>query len=240
MLAALASTIDTHLNWGASYWSHDVYGRLYCEVLRGRKPSGRELVWVARAANVGLLAVAMVLATRIGSIQGAWHVSLLFGAGIGAVLILRWLWERINLWSEFAAIGASLVLAPLLLAWFDDVSTQLAVMAMVSTAITTSVALCSPPTDPAVLGEFYRRVRPPGFWARTAAAAGDDPGAPRRALGRCLGRVARDGLALYLSLYGAVRLLFPLPGGTRIGAVLALAAAIALVGWSLSRTRASE
>nr|WP_276604306.1 hypothetical protein [Nannocystis pusilla] len=42
MLAALASTIDTHLNWGASYWSHDIYGRLWCEALCGRKPSGRD------------------------------------------------------------------------------------------------------------------------------------------------------------------------------------------------------
>ena len=25
MLAALASTVDTHLNWGASYWTNDLY-----------------------------------------------------------------------------------------------------------------------------------------------------------------------------------------------------------------------
>src|SRR5690606_32530787 len=126
MLAALASTIDTHLNWGASYWAHDIYGRLYCGVLRRREPTGRELVWVARAANLAILAVAFAIATRIGSIQAAWHVSLLFGAGIGAVLILRWLWERINLWSEFAAIAASLVLAPCLLFGVADVPTRLA------------------------------------------------------------------------------------------------------------------
>lgn len=235
MLAALASTIDTHLNWGASYWSNDVYGRLYCEVLRGRKPSGRELVWVARGANIALLLVALGLAARIGSIQGAWHVSLLFGAGIGAVLILRWLWERINVWSEFAAIAASLVLAPILLAWSDEVAWRLAAMAVASTAITVLVALCSPRTDPAVLAAFYRRVRPPGFWGRTAAAAGDDPRAPRRALMRALGHVARGGLALYLALYGAVRLLFPLPEGTRLGAVVALLASGALALWSLAR-----
>ncbi|MBA3545255.1 MAG: Na+:solute symporter [Nannocystis sp.] len=239
MLAALASTIDTHLNWGASYWSHDVYGRLYCEVLRGRTPSGRELVWVARAANLGLLLVAFVLATRVGSIQGAWHISLLFGAGIGAVLILRWLWERINVWSEFAAITTSLVLAPILLAQHDEAQgaewSRLAVMAAVSTTITVLVALCTPPTDAAARTEFYRRVRPPGFWARSAAAVGDDPRAPRRALARALGRVALAGLTLYLTLYGTVRLLFPLPGGTRLGAIVALMAAGALGLWSRRR-----
>ncbi|MDC0672719.1 sodium:solute symporter family protein [Nannocystis radixulma] len=235
MLAALASTIDTHLNWGASYWSHDVYGRLWCEVLRGRKPSGRELVWVARAANVALVIVALTLAARIGSIQAAWHMSLLFGAGIGAVLLLRWLWERVNVWSEFAAIAASLVLAPVLLLYCDDVPLRLSLMAIASTGITVGVALCTPRAEPAVLAEFYRRVRPPGFWGRTAAALGEDPRASRRELARGLGRVVREGLVLYLALYGSVRLLFPLPDSGRLGAVAALVIAGGLVLWSRRR-----
>ncbi|MDC0716718.1 sodium:solute symporter family protein [Nannocystis bainbridge] len=232
MLAALASTIDTHLNWGASYWSHDVYGRLWCEALRGRKPSGRELVWVARAANVGLLVVALILAAKVGSIQSAWHVSLLFGAGIGAVLILRWLWERINLWCEFAAIAVSLVLAPALLAWSEDAHWRLAVMAVSSTTVTILVALFTKPTEVGARVEFFRRARPPGFWGCTASAAGEDPRAPRQALARALGHVLRDGLALYLALYGAVRVLFPLPGEGRVGAIAALVVSAALVVWS--------
>ncbi|HFE65213.1 MAG TPA: sodium transporter, partial [Caldithrix sp.] len=38
MLAALASTIDTHLNWGASYWSNDIYQRLICKEWLKREP----------------------------------------------------------------------------------------------------------------------------------------------------------------------------------------------------------
>lgn len=235
MLAALASTIDTHLNWGASYWAHDMYGRLYCEIVRRRTPSGRELVWVARAANLALLLAALLLAGKIGTIQGAWHVSLLFGSAIGATLVLRWLWERTNLWCEFAAIVAGLALAPLLLAWDTDAWTRLAVMAAVSTAITVLVALSTPPTQTGVLVEFYRRVRPPGFWARTAAAAGDDPRAPRRALARALVATARAALALYLALYGSVRLLLPLPGASALPAIAALTVAAALTVWSLRR-----
>lgn len=229
MLAALASTIDTHLNWGASYWSHDLYGRLYCETLRRRTPSGRELVWVARASNLGLLVLALALAAKIGSIQGAWHISLLFGAGTGAVLLLRWLWERIGLWSEVAAMLTGLALAPILLTTVDDPALQLLAMAAAATAATVLAALWVPAVAPL---EFYRRARPPGLWARTAALAGDDPRAPPRALARALADVARAALALYLALYGAVRLVFPLPGGTRIPALLALAGAAALVLWS--------
>ena len=53
MLAALASTVDTHLNWGASYWSNDIYRRFVCQSVLKRQPHGRELVWVARLSKIG-------------------------------------------------------------------------------------------------------------------------------------------------------------------------------------------
>ena len=40
MLAALASTVDTHLNWGASYWTNDIYKRFLCRAWLKREPSG--------------------------------------------------------------------------------------------------------------------------------------------------------------------------------------------------------
>ncbi|MDH5773656.1 MAG: sodium transporter, partial [Nitrospirota bacterium] len=43
MLAALASTVDTHLNWGASYWTNDVYRRFFCQNCLKRTPSNIEL-----------------------------------------------------------------------------------------------------------------------------------------------------------------------------------------------------
>ena len=115
LLAALASTVDTHLNWGASYWSNDVYGGVVAPKLLKRKPKDKELVLVARLSNVLILLIAMVIMANLGSIQTAWFISLLFGAGMGSVLVLRWLWERINLYSELTAMVVSLITAPLLL-----------------------------------------------------------------------------------------------------------------------------
>ncbi len=43
------------------------------------------------------------------------NMAVLFGAGMGLVLVLRWLWERVNIYSELAAVVSSLVFAPLLL-----------------------------------------------------------------------------------------------------------------------------
>ena len=47
LLAALASTIDTHLNWGSSYLTNDLYKRFVCQFWLKRAPRSRELVLVA-------------------------------------------------------------------------------------------------------------------------------------------------------------------------------------------------
>jgi len=175
MLAALASTLDTHLNWGASYWSNDLYKGIWVERVRGRKAGSRELVLVARLSNVLILGIALTIMVNLGSIQTAWQISLLFGAGTGAVLVLRWLWERINLWCEVAAIATSLILAPILIFFVDEEWLRLLWMSVASLAVVVTMAYLAPGTDQDKLVAFYRQVRPPGLWRSTASAAGDDP-----------------------------------------------------------------
>ena len=51
------------------------------------------------------------VAMTIQSISAAWEFVWAMGAGVGAVLILRWFWWRINAWSELSAMATSLVLA---------------------------------------------------------------------------------------------------------------------------------
>lgn len=48
LLAALASTVDTHLNWGASYWTNDIYDRLYCQRIK-KEPADPKKTRVGRA-----------------------------------------------------------------------------------------------------------------------------------------------------------------------------------------------
>ncbi|MDX1548497.1 MAG: sodium:solute symporter family protein [Rhodothermales bacterium] len=211
LLAALASTIDTHLNWGASYWSNDIYSRLVCQQWQKREASSRELVVVARLSNVLILVIALVIMVNLGSIQEAWVTSLLLGAGMGSVLVLRWLWERINLYSELAAIVVSLVMAFLILFVWDLGEDQdwlrLSIMALASTAAAVGVTYVTPRTDPAVLQRFYARVQPAGVWPRTAAAYGHRPGAPLVALARRLKVMIYTALSLFLLLVGFGRLM---------------------------------
>ena len=212
LVAALASTIDTHLNWGSSYLTNDVYKRFVCQSWLRREPASTELVFVARATSVLVLLAGCLVAANLDSIQQGWRISLLFGAGIGAVLILRWLWERINIQSEFAAMAIAIVAGPILLWTFpgDEMEwLRLGTMVLVSTTGTVVVALASKRTDDDVLLAFYRSVRPVGFWGRTAESAGDDPAAVRAALGTTLVATVACAGSLFLALVGIAKLILP-------------------------------
>src|SRR5690606_4945638 len=233
LLAALASTVDTHLNWGASYWSNDVYDGVVCRQVLKRTPKGRELVLVARLSNVLILVIAMIIMANLGSIQTAWFISLLFGAGMGSVLVLRWLWERINLYSELTAMGVSLITAPLLLYYLgtdpEGEWIRLGIMALVTTSAAILVTFITPATDDATLKRFYRRVRPFGFWGHAAALNNVGGDVSVKALGRRLYAVAATAISLFTLLVGIGRLLFPAPESSPVISWVCIAIGLALI-----------
>jgi SSS family solute:Na+ symporter len=187
--AAFMSTIDTHLNWGASYLVNDLYRRFL------RRAAGeREAVLVAKASVAVLMGLAVAVALALTSIGKAWLFVWAMGAGIGPVLILRWFWWRINAWSEIAALAASVLLAigfevaaalqsgadyelfatPLRVAGATlAVHHKALVLVPFSLVVWVSVTLATPPVTPDRLEAFYRRVRPGGRWGPVARAAPD-------------------------------------------------------------------
>ena len=213
MLAALASTVDTHLNWGAAYWSNDIYRRFVCQYWLEHEPSDRSLVWVARGANILILAIALIIMLHLSSIQTAWKISLLFGAGMGVMLVLRWLWWRITAVGELIAIGVSLVLAPLLMLTIPDTyeALRLLLVAAVSTGagIWASVLTATPGDEQ--LQAFYCQVRPPGFWGPQRKALGEDPQEGPHQLGKTLLAVISAALSIFLLLTGVGSWLFSSP-----------------------------
>ncbi len=211
LLAALASTVDTHLNWGASYWANDLYRRVVCQGWLGREPRPRELVWVARASNLVILAIAIAIMTRLDSIQSAWRVSLLLGAGIGAPLVLRWVWWRMTAGGELAAIAASTALAPLLVLHPASDGERLLAVTAASTLAAVLVSLVVGPESRATLCAFYERVRPPGVWGPIARESGAPPGAALESLRSGLTATVAASLAVFCALVGAGTLLFGSP-----------------------------
>ena len=140
--------------------------------------------------------------TQLTSINQAWQINLLFGAGLGVVLVLRWIWWRMNAWAEIAAMLVSSAVAPLLMLSLGD--SQQALRLLLAATAATAAALAAiwlkGPEDRQRLSVFHERVRPVGFWGAVAREAGDDEG-PRR-LGRALGAMFLCALSVFSLLVG--------------------------------------
>jgi len=115
MLAAFMSTIDTHLNWGASYIVNDVY-----EPYIKPNASQRHYVWVARFTMIFIMAAAIVATTLIPNILSAFKFIGVFFAGIGTVMIARWFWWRVNAATELASLVATVVFGTFVLFFLPD------------------------------------------------------------------------------------------------------------------------
>lgn len=178
LIAANSSTILTHLNWGASYLVHDFYRRFI-------RPEAdeRHYVMAGRVATVGLFLASSALVYLLDTAKDAFDVILQVGAGTGLLYLVRWFWWRVNAWCEVAAMVSSFLVSLGLLAMAkagSPVSTHLALVLTVgvTTVCWVATAYLTPPTDRAVLVDFYRRVRPGGpGWTEIRDAAGVPAGA---------------------------------------------------------------
>ena len=183
-LAAFMSTIDTHLNWGASYLINDVYKRFF-------KPneSEKHYVFIGKIITVGLMILAAFTALKMQSISKAWEFIFSMGAGIGLVLILRWFWWRINAWSEITALATSIIITITLelIAWSQTISAgetyslfgaapvlfgitlqvhhKLMIIVPCAIIAWVSVTFMTSPEPSDQLKIFYERVQPGGWWA---------------------------------------------------------------------------
>jgi Na+/proline symporter len=229
LIAALMSTLSTHLNWGSSYLVHDFY-------VRFMKPDATqgEQVWAGRIATVGLMVLAALAALQFESALDNFNIILQIGAGTGLIFILRWLWWRINAYSELAGMVISFVVA----IYFSFIHEALGfaplaghIQLIIGVAVTTvgwlAVTFMTRPTDPVVLQAFVKQVAPPMMgWKQFAGS--DLAGEETRGLG---GQVfnAILGVALtYATMFGVGYLLYGqmAAGGIRLAVAAACAAAL--------------
>lgn len=174
-LGAYMSTISTQLNWGASYLTNDFYKRTLDE--KGKEVSQKQLVKAGKLATVGIMIIALIITSFIDTIDGAARFLIASSAGLGAVLILRWYWSRINIWSEISATLAPIVgytlskfmIAPV----FNDLNegnpfVENEGILLTTTLFTTIVWLIitfnTKPENENTLKNFYQKVEPQGAW----------------------------------------------------------------------------
>ena len=157
-LAAFMSTIDTHLNWGASYLVNDFYKRFI-------KPdeTPKHYVAISRLFVILIMLIAGVTSLFMDSIAGAWKFLIALNSGIGLVQILRWYWWRINAWSEIAAMVTALVVSIFVFihpATKDEFALQMLLIVPISTYIWVFVTFLTEPVSKVTLIAFYKRVHP--------------------------------------------------------------------------------
>ncbi len=193
LAAAYMSTMDTHLNWGASYLVHDFYRRFI-------RPdaSERHYVFAGRIATVGLMLLATATVYVLETAKDSFDLLLSIGAGTGLIYILRWFWWRINAWSEIAAMISSWVISVTIFSlnrWVlpHKLPAHLTLVASVgfTTFVWVTVTFLTRPADERTLVRFYELVRPfgPG-WKRVRehSALPPSPDSPAHAfLGWALG-----------------------------------------------------
>ncbi|MCB9743798.1 MAG: Na+:solute symporter [Alphaproteobacteria bacterium] len=234
LLAAFMSTIDTHVNWGASYVVRDVWERFFAA------PDEDPHV----AVRVGRLAVVVVAALGAGaslfmdSIGAVWLFVLMLGSGLGSVSLARWLWWRVNAQAELVALAASSLLSagvvllgntslpligenPLFVQEIPQ-ATRFLIVSLGSLACWIPTALLTSPDPQEKLLAFYRAARPLSLgWGPVRAEAGELPASGAGAMAL---RLAAGGLAVFGTLFGLGGLLLR-------GPAWGLLAAAGLAAW---------
>lgn len=183
-LAAFMSTVDTHLNWGASYMMTDVYRRFIRP-----QASQRHYMVVTKLVVVAMMAagvgIALFLAWRNLTVSAVWEFFALIMVGSGIVSVLRWFWWRINAYTEITALALGLALgfinpfvpASVTLgghtvnialfgyAWPDmPFEFKIALLTAIVVPISLIVTFLTPAVSREKLDAFYRKVRPGGAW----------------------------------------------------------------------------
>jgi len=159
-LAAYMSTIASQLNWGTSYIINDFYRRFIKS-----DADEKHYVLISRIAVIAMIIFSLLVTNYfLTTVSGAWIFILNASAGLGAVLILRWYWWRINAWSEISAMIAPLIIYPIAVYGFGMESPiTLYPIVFGTTIVWLVVTFITEPVEEKKLIAFYKRTYPGGI-----------------------------------------------------------------------------
>ena len=167
LLSSFMANFSATVNAGAAYLVNDIYKKHI-----NPDADNRKLVKFSYLGSVLILAMGILLGMFLSSITQItqWIVGGLYG-GYTAANILKWYWWRFNgygyFWGMLIGIIAALVVPatlPMVAPSFHDPTYAFPVILLLSFAGCIAGALLTKPVDEEVLKNFYRNVRPWGFW----------------------------------------------------------------------------
>ena len=98
------TTAESLMNWGASFLTIDAY-KTYIEP----QASEKKIRTASFMAMILLSILSTLFALQIDSLQSLMKITFSIAAGVAPVYILRWVWFRINAWSQISAMFSSAI-----------------------------------------------------------------------------------------------------------------------------------
>jgi Na+/proline symporter len=180
LLAAFMSNFAATVNAAPAYLVNDIYKRY----INPHAPA-KLYVRLSYLVSFGVVVVGLTFGLFTKSIDSIvqWIVSGLWG-GYVVSNVLKWYWWRFNGWGYFwgMAVGitsAVVMASPYVLPNVHDIN-KFPIILGVSLLAALLGTFLTPPEEEAVLKEFYRRVRPWGFWGPIhEKVVKEDPGFQR-------------------------------------------------------------
>lgn len=183
LLAAFMSTFSAFVNAGPAYMVNDIYKQYF-----KKNASENHYIKASYVASFAIVFLGVLMGFFADSINSLtlWITAALFGGYIAANF-LKWVWWRFNGWGYFWGMLAGLLVATaqfLLGRYADDFQegTFLHTLANIPTLyffwiiFVVSLLGCflgtflTPATDAVTLQNFYKNVRPWGFWKPVRSA----------------------------------------------------------------------
>jgi Na+/proline symporter len=169
LMAAFMSTVDTHLNWGSSYLTNDIYRRFIKP-----KANQKQLIKFSRIMVIIITFLAVIVASQIDSIAGAWVFFINAASGLGIAQLIRWFWWRANAWTEISSMLAALFATaayPFLFSQYANIphfdTYALVGITLFSLITSIVVTIITPEVEEHKIQHFINLCNPVGIWKGT-------------------------------------------------------------------------
>jgi len=177
LLSAFMSTFSSTVNAGAAYLAHDGYQKFL-------RPTATqdELVRVSKLCSLALIVAGILVGMLASNINDIFEwIMMVLGAAVLMPNVLRWFWWRFNGYGYAVGTAVGVVAAIVQAAFFANVPVHISfgILLTISIAASIGASLATAPTEMRTLCDFYRRVRPVGFWGPVRQRCAADPLPPK-------------------------------------------------------------
>ena len=139
---------------------------------QGLRQAQNKAIQASRLAVVLIFVIAVIFASQMTSISGAWVFFINAASGLGIAQLLRWLWWRANAWTEISALSTGFITTTALQQTIYPITNlssdyHLVIVAGITLVVCLTVTYLTPAPSQATINAFQSKTSPIGFWPPT-------------------------------------------------------------------------